>query len=190
MSYRIKKKEQKVMFMQTEHGTLTKATERQEAIARWVQIISLATSCYNVGTIWMTQFGYRLWAHIKPGEFAEYHDAWWRGWGGLKPVVFPLGIVATLASLAQLRWRLPQVPSWLVWSNVVLIMQAWLLTAVLWAPLQARLKQTKREDGSLDTDYRRLMGTHWLRVALFTGCGILQFWMSVIGLLSRGKREE
>ncbi len=173
------------MFIQKEGNPDTTASERQEAIARWVQIISLAASCYNVGTIWMTQFGYRLWAHIKPGGFAEYHRSWWEGWGGIQPVVFPSGIVATLGSLAQLRWRSVRVPRWLTWLNILSLILSWLLTGVLWAPLQARLQQTRRDDGTLDKDYQWLMRSHWLRVALFTGTGILQFWMSVISFLSR-----
>ena len=72
------------MSVQKGHNTDTANAERQEAIALWVQMVSLAASCYNVGTIWMTQFGYRLWAHIKPGEFAEYHRSWWEGWGGIR----------------------------------------------------------------------------------------------------------
>jgi hypothetical protein len=157
--------------------------ERQEVIAHWVQIISMAASSYNVGTIWMTQLGYRLWVHIQPEKFAEYHRSWWEGWGGIQPIVFPPGIIATLGSLAQLRWRSPRVPKWLVWLNVLLQIQSWLLTGVFWAPLQARLQQTQRADGTLDRNYQLLMRSHWLRVALFTGCGILQFWMSIMSFL-------
>lgn len=159
--------------------------DQQATIARWVHIISLAASCYNVGTIWMTQFGYRLWVHIKPEEFPAYHRSWWEGWRGIQPIVFPLGIVATLRSLAQLRWRSAHVPRWLVWLNVLLQLQSWLWTGVLWAPLQARLQQTQREDGTLDSDYQLLMKSHWLRVALFTSCGVLQVWMSARAFLSQ-----
>lgn len=173
------------MSVQKEQNTGAANVRRQETIARWVQIVSLAASSYNVGTIWMTQFGYRLWAHIKPGEFAAYHRSWWEGWGGIQPIVFPFGIIGTLGSLAQLRWRSARVPRWLIWLNVMLQILSWLLTGVLWAPLQARLQQTRREDGKLDKDYQWLMRSHWLRVALFTGCGVLQFWMLVISFLSR-----
>ncbi|GAC1505731.1 MAG: hypothetical protein NVS2B12_19590 [Ktedonobacteraceae bacterium] len=159
-------------------------TQQQEAIARWLQLISLAASCYNVGTIWMTQLGYRLWARIKPGEFEEYHRAWWEGWGGIKPIVFPAGIAATLGSLAQLRWRSAAVPRWLLWLNIMVQVQSWLWTGLLWAPLQARLKRTQREDGGLDPDYQRLMSTHWWRVALFTASGVLQFCIVVMSFLT------
>jgi hypothetical protein len=171
------------MSLQKEHDDMN--SERQEAITRWVQIISMATSCYNVGTIWMAQFGYRLWVHVKPEEFAEYHRSWWQGWGGIQPIVFPSGIVAMVGSLAQLRWHSAKVPRRLVWLNVVLQMLSWLMTGVFWAPLQARLQQTRRADGTLDNDYQLLMKSHWLRVAFFTGCGFLQFWMSVLSFLSR-----
>jgi hypothetical protein len=148
-----------------------------------MQLIGLATSCYNVGTIWMTQLGWRLWTHVGRAEFEDYHRAWWFGWRGIQPIVFPSGIVATLGSLAQLRWRSPRVPTWMVWLNLTLMMQSWLLTATFWGRWQAQLKQVRQEDGSLDPLYHRLLTTHWLRVALFTACGILQLWMSVKSFL-------
>ena len=171
--------------MRKRQHTGISTTERDEMIARWVQLITLAASCYNVGTIWMTQFGYRLWALIKPGEFATYHRTWWEGWQGVQPIVFPSGIIATLGSLAQLRWRSPRIPRWLALANLIVQIQSWLWTAIFWAPLQARLQQTRREDGTLDPGYRRLLTTHWLRVALFSANGALQFWMAVISFLAR-----
>jgi hypothetical protein len=165
----------------------TPVVSHSEVAAHWVQLISLTTSCYNVGIILMTQLGYRLWAHVKPTEFEDYHRAWWSGWRGIQPLSFPSGIVATLGSLAQLGWRTPRVPVWLVWLNITLQMQSWLLTAVLWAPLQAQLRRARQEDGSLDPLFQRLLVTHWLRVALFTACGAMQFWMAVRSFLSRNR---
>jgi hypothetical protein len=163
----------------------TRMSSRTELASKWVQLISLAASCYNVGTILMTQLGYRLWARVGHAEFEDYHKAWWYGWRGIQPIAFPSGIVATLGALAQLHWRSPRVPSWMVWLNITALMQAWVMTAVWWGRWQGQLKRARQEDGSLDPLYRRLLTTHWLRVALFTAGGILQLWMAVKSFLAR-----
>ncbi len=154
-------------------------------ISKWVQLISLATSCYNVGIILMTQLDYRLWARVGSAEFEDYHKAWWYGWGGIKPLSFPSGIVASLGALAQLRWHSPHVPSWLVWFNISMWIQAWVMTVIWWGRWQAQLKQTRQENGAVDPLYHRLLTTHWLRVALFAASGFLQFWMAAKSFLTR-----
>ena len=173
------------MEIQTTSRPDVHMNSRERTIAQWVQLISLAASCYNVGTILMTQLGYRLWARVGHAEFADYHKAWWYGWRGIQPIAFPSGIIATLGALAQLGWRSPRVPSWLVWLNITMWMQAWITTALWWGRWQAELKQARQEDGSLDPLFRRLLTTHWLRVALFTAGGVLQFWMAVKSFLVR-----
>src|SRR6266849_4931884 len=173
------------MVTQTTSRPDIRTSSRTASISRWVQLISLAAGCYNVGIILMTQFGYRLWARVGRAEFEDYHRAWWYGWGGIQPLSFPSGIVATLGALAQLRWRSPHIPSWLVWLNINVWIQAWVMTAVWWGRWQAQLKQARQEDGSLDPLYHRLLTTHWLRVALFAAGGVLQFWMAVKSFLAR-----
>ncbi len=173
------------MFKRTKGHADVRLTDKASIVTEWVQLLCLATSCYNVGTIWMTQLGYRLWAQVKQEDFEKYHRAWWFGWKGIQPIVFPAGTVATIGSIAQLRWRSRHVSIWLVWFNITLHLQSWLLTAVLWAPLQARLQRARQEDGSFDPMFKRLLTTHWLRVGLFTACGFLQFWIAVKSFLIR-----
>ena len=120
------------MVTQTTSRPDIRTSSRTASISRWVQLISLAAGCYNVGIILMTQLGYRLWARVGRAEFEDYHRAWWYGWGGIQPLSFPSGIVATLGALAQLRWRSPHIPSWLVWLNINVWIQAWVMTAVWW----------------------------------------------------------
>src|SRR5207302_11098623 len=91
----------------------------------WVQLVTLAASCYNVGTMWLTQVNWRLWAYVGRDEFPAYYRAWWFGWRGIQPVVFPLGILATLGSFAQLRWRPAGVPAWAAWLGAGLWVATW-----------------------------------------------------------------
>lgn len=157
----------------------------KRSISQWIQLICLITSCYNLGVILMTQLGYRLWAKVGRAEFQDYHKAWWYGWSGIQPLSFPSGIVATLGALIQLRLCSPRVPAWLVWVNISVWIQAWIMTALWWGRWQAQLQQTRQEDGSIDPLYHRLMTTHWLRVALFAAGAVLQFWMAVKSFLTR-----
>jgi hypothetical protein len=53
----------------------------------------------------------------------------------------------------------------------------YLLTAVWWGPLMARLVEVVDPDGAPTPLFRLLLWTHWLRVALFTSYGLLMFWM-------------
>lgn len=144
----------------------------------WVQIITLAASCYNMGTIWMTQVSWRLFAHVGREDFPAYHRAWWLGLRGIQPVVFPFGILATLGAFAQLRWRAPRTPAGQAWLSVGLLVTAWTSTAAWWGRLQGQLEYVRQEDGTLNPLYRRLLATHWLRVALFTALALLQITMT------------
>jgi hypothetical protein len=53
-----------------------------------------------------------------------------------------------------------------------------LLTAIWWAPLMARLSQAVDVSGAWTPEFRLLLATHWLRVALVTAYGVLIFWMA------------
>ncbi|MDQ2828338.1 MAG: hypothetical protein M3Y74_04730 [Chloroflexota bacterium] len=147
-------------------------------ITRWVQLVTLATSCYNVGTIWMVQVSWRLFARVGRAEFPAYHRAWWFGWRGIQPVVFPAAILTVLGSLAQLRWRPSRVPARAVWVSITLQALVYALTGAWWGRWQARLDQALAEDGSPTPLYRRLVTTHWLRVALLTAAALVQCWMA------------
>jgi hypothetical protein len=143
----------------------------------WLQIIILAASWYNVGSIWLVQVSWRLFAHVGRAEFPAYHRAWWFGLRGIQPVVFPPAIVAAIGSLAQLRWRPPGVAAPVAWLGVLLQVLTFGLTAAWWGRQQAQLADVRLEDGSLNPRYQRLLTTHWLRVALITASGVLQLWM-------------
>lgn len=150
----------------------------------WLQLVTLVTSCYNVGTIWMAHLGWRLFAAVGRAEFPAYHRAWWYGWRGIQPVVFPCGILTTLGALAQLsaRGRAPRAPAWAAWLGVALQAVTWGATAAWWGPGQAQLEQVRLDDNTLNPLYRRLLATHWLRVALITAFAAVQLGMTSAGL--------
>lgn len=149
--------------------------------AQWTLLLTFAASFYNVGTIWSTQMGWRLWLFVAPGDFGPYHEAWWRM---IKPVVFPVGAIAFLGSLALIWWRPAGVGSVPIWLNVGLQVATYVLTAAFWGRWQARTHHAKLTDGSLDPMYVRAMSTHWIRAAIITANGLLTLWMAIEHLSS------
>ena len=148
------------------------------AVVRWLVLVTLATCSYNVGTIWMTHLSWRLWRHVGPAEFPAYHRAWWFGWRGIQPIIFPVAAVAALGTLAQLRWRPPRVPRPALWLAVSLQVLTYASTAAWWGRWQGQLTTVRCDDGSLNPFYEHILRTHWLRVALITASGALQVWIA------------
>jgi hypothetical protein len=153
---------------------------------RWLLLLNFAGAFYNVGTIWLVQLTcYPLWAVVGRGEFAAYHEAWWHSiWG----VILGPGGLGFVGAVAMLWWRPPRVSVRAVWLGVALQVAVYLLTAVWWAPLMARLTQAVDPTGAWTPDFRLLLSTHWLRVGLFTAYGLLMFWMARVSF-GPGERE-
>jgi hypothetical protein len=142
---------------------------------RWLLLINFAIAFYNVGTVWLVHVTcYPLWAVVGRGEFEAYHEAWWHSiWGViLGPALFGL-----LGAWAMLWWPPARVPARGVWLGIVLEVAVYLLTAVWWGPLMARLVEAVDPSGTPTPLYRLLLSTHWLRVALITAYGLLMFWL-------------
>jgi hypothetical protein len=140
--------------------------------------LNFAVAFYNVGTIWLVQVTcYPLWAVVGRDEFASYHEAWWHSIWGV--ILGPAGF-GLLGALAMIWWRPPRVRLRAVWLGVGLTVAVLLLTAVWWAPLMARLTQAVNPDGAWTPEFRLLLTSHWLRVALVTAYGLLVFWMALV----------
>ena len=154
--------------------------------AQWVLIATFAASFYNVGTIWMTQFGWRLWPYVAPNDFAAYHGAWW---AMIKPVIFPVAAVAFFGAVAMVWLRPEGVTGALVWLNFALQVATYAATAAFWGRWQAQTHFAKLPDGSLDPMYLRSMNTHWVRAAIITLNGLVVFWMVVQHLSSKVHRQ-
>jgi hypothetical protein len=142
---------------------------------QWLLLCTATLSFYGVGNIWLVQLSsYRLWRYVGARDFWAYHIAWWHSIWGV--IFFPAGLVF-VGSLLMLWLRPPGVPRWAVWLGVGLQVLLYLLTALWWGPLMARL--ATRETGLLLPLYHELMVSHWLRVAIVTAYGVLAFWMLV-----------
>jgi hypothetical protein len=144
--------------------------------AQWILIASFAASFYNVGTIWMTQFGWRLWPYVAPVDFGKYHLAWW---AMIKPVIFPVAAIAFLGSIAMLWWRPVGVSATALWLNFALQIVTYATTAAFWARWQAQTHFAVMPDGSFDPMYALAMNTHWIRATIITLNGLVIFWMVV-----------
>jgi hypothetical protein len=152
--------------------------------SQWALMTTFAASFYNVGTIWMTQFGWRLWPYVAPGDFGPYHLAWW---SMIKPIIFPMAGVAVFGSIVMIWWRPEGVTAAPVWLNIALQMVIYGLTVAFWGRWQAQTQYARMPDGALDPIYLRVMSTHWIRCALITLSGLVVFWM-VVEHLSRKAR--
>jgi hypothetical protein len=153
--------------------------------AQWILMTTFAASFYSVGTIWMTEFGWRLWPYVAPSDFAAYHAAWW---AMIKPVIFPVAAVAFFGSIALVWWRPEGVTATPVWLNIGLQLATWILTATFWARWQAQTHYARLPNGSLDPMYVRNMSTHWIRATVITLNGLIVFWMAVEHLSSKAHR--
>jgi hypothetical protein len=107
--------------------------------ARLLPLATVALGWYDVGIIWLVQVSYRLWAFVGPAEFRAYHDAFWLGWQGVKPVVFPAAFLTTVGAVALLWMHPPGTPVWA--HRVALQAVMWLLSALLWGRWHLQLQQ-------------------------------------------------
>ena len=141
--------------------------------SQWLLAVTALLGVYGIGQIWLVQLSsYHLWSFVGPHEIDAYHWAWWRSiWG---PVMVPTGVVF-IGSVLMLWMRPPGVPGWAVWCGFVLEILLALGTAIWWGPLMARV--VAPDIGLIAPLYRQLMLTHWIRVGLVTGYGLLASWM-------------
>jgi hypothetical protein len=145
------------------------------ARGQWLLLITSALGLYAVGNVWLVQLVcYRLWPHVGQREAFSYHIAWWHSiWG----VLFGPSAIVVLGAVALLWMRPPNLNVRLVWLGLALLVLTSVGTAAWWAPLMARLISP---DGRIfPHDYRLLMSTHWIRVALITAYGITYYCMLI-----------
>ncbi|HLH26802.1 MAG TPA: hypothetical protein VK066_30115 [Chloroflexota bacterium] len=145
--------------------------------SRWLHLVTLGASFYNLGAVVLAQLGWGLWAQVGPDEFPAYHRQWFRG---VQVAIWPPAAVAGLGALLQLRWRPPGAPVWAVWLGAALQVLNFGLTGAWWARWQAQLAEVRLPDGQLHPLYVRLMRTHWLRVALIATFAGVEAGMAVV----------
>jgi hypothetical protein len=147
----------------------------------WLLLATFSLSAFGAGQVWLVQLSsYRLWRFVGSAEFHAYHGVWWRSiWA---PVLAPAGLVF-IGGILMIWQRPPSVGGPEVWIGATLQLALAAGTALWWGPLMARL-ETGRGDLDLPR-YRRLMATHWLRVAIVSGYALLLAHMTAesLGLL-------
>jgi hypothetical protein len=134
-----------------------------------------AVAMFNVGIIWLTQLVvYPVWALVGEQEWRTYHDAHERRLPATVYVPHGVGILGS----ALLVGRPPDgVATPLVWLALALPLAMVAGTATYWAPLQIRLS------AGLDRRLlRRLLATHWIRVALISAHGAVLCWIATVAL--------
>jgi hypothetical protein len=140
---------------------------------RGLLFVTSALGMYAVGNIWFVHLvSYALWPYVGKQEAYAYHIAWWHSiWGVL---FIPAGVVL-VGSIAMLRVRPDGVSRQTGQAGFGLQLLVYLITAVWFGPLMARLASP---DAGLSLSlYHLLMTTHWVRFALFTAYGILCVYM-------------
>ena len=112
---------------------------------------------------------YPSWAFVLSADFGHAQG---EHFVRLFIVVFPQAALATLDSLALLRWRPGAVPPAALWVGLGIQLSLWLLTALLWGRWQGQIALGATPPGRLGPAnaelYQLLVATHWLRVALIT----------------------
>jgi hypothetical protein len=141
--------------------------------SQWVLIGTSATAFYGLGSIWPVQLlCYRIWPYVGRNEFYGYHVAWWHS---IWTVIFIPAGVAFAGAVAMWWLRPAGVGEGAVKAGLTIQLLLYLLTALWWAPLMARL--ATRQQGLLLHNYQLLMTTHWARVAIVTAYAVAVFWM-------------
>lgn len=134
---------------------------------------TLAVAMFNVGVIWLTQrVVYPVWTLVGEKEWCTYHDAHKRRLPGTVFVPHGLGIAGSALLVA---WPPDGVAVWMVWLALAFPTTMATATAAYWAPRQIRL--SARLDRPL---LRRLLATHWIRVALVSAHGGMMWWMAAV----------
>ena len=155
-----------------------------------VDLLNLAAHAYNVGVIWMVQVSYRLWAYVGKDEFEDVHRAWWYGPLGIKPVFIPSAVAAFLGSFASLRRHPGGARRFGALLGIGLQVTTYASTAMMWGRWQGELHEVRRDDGTLNPLYVRLLRTHWLRVDLITVAAAVQFALALAALQEGSSRKR
>ena len=146
-------------------------------------LIHAGATWFMVGLIWFVQVvHYALFDRVAPGSspapgitpdggegYARYQADHMRltTW-----VVGPAMLVEVVTGVMLLFMRPAGVAMWMVWVGLALIGVLWLSTALLQVPMHRKL-----EAGFDAAAHARLVGTNWLRTAVWSARGVLVGWM-------------
>lgn len=131
-------------------------------------LLVFALAWYNVGTIWAHEVDiFRTWRLVPAAAFHKVQSSHWHKlpyW-----VLVPVGL--TLTGSFVLIWHHPvAIPRWALVGNAGCQLLSAALTAVLWGPWQSALSRDTA--GPASPYLKRILRTHWIRVALITAGGL------------------
>ncbi len=136
-------------------------------------LIHAAATLFMTGLIWFVQVvHYPLMAKVGADGFKEYetHHQRLTTW-----VVGP----AMLVELACAGWLVvqpvPDMPGWLVYAGLALLVAIWLSTACLQVPRHKDL-----ERGFDMNAHRRLVNSNWIRTVAWSLRAVLALWMIAV----------
>ena len=144
---------------------------------RVLLLANLAATLYLVGLIWFVQLvHYPLFDGVGGEGFAAYEARHTR-WTGM--VVAPAMLIE-LATALLLVWRAPAgVPGWVMPVGLAAVAALWAVTFFVSVPQHNVLAA-----GFDAQAHRLLVGTNWIRTALWTARGLVLLW--VVGRLLGG----
>ena len=150
----------------------TAAADLAGAEFRWgvlLLVVNLSATWFMAGLIWLIQLvHYPQFALIGVDGWAEYHR---RHVSTITLIVGPAMLIELLSAVGLLWLRPVGVPAWVLWAGLVMIVLLWASTATLQVPAHDRLSA-----GMDEAQLAKLVGTNWLRTALWTGRGVLMAW--------------
>lgn len=123
-----------------------------------------------VGVIWFVQLvHYPLFDSVGEQGFAAYEARHARQttW-----VVLPLMLVEIATAAALVAMRPAGVAPWMAWAGLAMVLAVWASTFLVQVPLHGRLAS-----GFDARAHALLVGTNWVRTALWTARGALAAWM-------------
>lgn len=125
---------------------------------------------WRAGDIWSFQVVlFPLWRLVPKDHFRAYHDEHFRR---IKGVIFvPMGLSA-LSAILLWFFPPPYAPRGLLLTALGL-QAALFLSLIYWIPLQLRLER----EGNRPELVRKLVVTHWTRVANITAFAIVILWL-------------
>jgi len=135
-------------------------------------IANLVSTCYMTGLIWMTQVvHYPLFAKVGREQFAPYQSS---HQSLITLVVGPPMLLEFISSVLLIGYRPGNVPDWIVYVALALLVIVWASTAFIQIPCHKKLTL------GFDSDvHSRLVTSNWIRTIGWTARVALVTWMLV-----------
>jgi uncharacterized membrane protein len=144
-----------------------------------ILIANLVSTCYMAGLIWMVQVvHYPLFAKVGREQFESYQTS---HQSLTTLVVGPPMLVELITAVLLIWYRPAEVPSWIFYVALALLVVVWASTAFLQVPCHEQLT------GGFDTAvHTRLVVSNWIRTISWTARGVFVTWM-LICVLGNGR---